>query len=68
MCLPFSSIPSTLGALTNLTYLRLSDNALNDTMPSTLGNLLRLRFLYLEKNRLSGSIVRPCPNVKGVRL
>jgi hypothetical protein len=57
LCTYPCSIPSTIGALTNLTYLRLSNNALTGTVPTSLFSLRGLVFCYLEKNLLSGSIV-----------
>ncbi|XP_007042189.2 PREDICTED: probable LRR receptor-like serine/threonine-protein kinase At2g16250 [Theobroma cacao] len=49
-------IPSSLGNLTNLTSLYLSDNRLTGQIPSTLGQLLSLSVLHLSKNLLTGSI------------
>ncbi|XP_022726003.1 probable LRR receptor-like serine/threonine-protein kinase At2g16250 [Durio zibethinus] len=49
-------IPSSIGNLTNLTSLYLSDNRLTGQIPSTLGQLLSLLVLDLSKNLLTGSI------------
>ncbi|XVF01102.1 hypothetical protein REPUB_Repub04eG0059200 [Reevesia pubescens] len=49
-------IPLSIGNLTNLTSLYLSDNRLTGQIPSTLGQLLSLLVLDLSKNMLTGSI------------
>ncbi|GMI88171.1 hypothetical protein like AT2G16250 [Hibiscus trionum] len=49
-------IPLSIGNLTNLTSLYLSDNRLTGQIPSTLGRLLSLLRLDLSKNLLTGSI------------
>ncbi|TYI49356.1 hypothetical protein E1A91_D12G029800v1 [Gossypium mustelinum] len=49
-------LPSSMGNLTNLTSLYLSDNRLTGQIPSTLGQLLSLLVLDLSKNSLTGSI------------
>ncbi|XVE93207.1 hypothetical protein REPUB_Repub01dG0170600 [Reevesia pubescens] len=49
-------IPLSIGNLTNLTSLYLSDNRLTRQIPSTLGQLLSLLVLDLSKNFLTGSI------------
>ncbi|XP_044487790.1 probable LRR receptor-like serine/threonine-protein kinase At2g16250 isoform X2 [Mangifera indica] len=49
-------IPSSLGNLTNLTSLYLSDNGLSGTIPSSLGLLPLLSVLDLSKNLLIGPI------------
>ncbi|XVE49052.1 hypothetical protein DITRI_Ditri01bG0051200 [Diplodiscus trichospermus] len=49
-------IPLSIGNLTNLTGLYLSDNRLTGQIPSTLGELLSLLVLDLSKNLLTGSI------------
>ncbi|KAE8719386.1 putative LRR receptor-like serine/threonine-protein kinase [Hibiscus syriacus] len=49
-------IPLSIGNLTNLTSLYLSDNRLTGRIPSTLGGLLSLLILDLSKNSLTGSI------------
>ncbi|KAI4367674.1 hypothetical protein MLD38_023382 [Melastoma candidum] len=55
-CLISGSIPSSLGNLTNLTGLFLSDNNLTGVIPSSLGKLLRVLNLDFSQNSLSGSI------------
>ncbi|XP_027355737.1 probable LRR receptor-like serine/threonine-protein kinase At2g16250 [Abrus precatorius] len=55
-CSIVSAIPSTLGNLTNLTSLYLSDNKLTGTVPDSLGQLLALSVLDLSGNSLSGFI------------
>ncbi|XWS54918.1 hypothetical protein CRYUN_Cryun10bG0130600 [Craigia yunnanensis] len=49
-------IPLSIGNLTNLTSLYLSDNRLTGQIPSNLGQLLSLLVLDLSKNLLTGSI------------
>ncbi|KAG4168504.1 hypothetical protein ERO13_A12G028900v2 [Gossypium hirsutum] len=49
-------LPSSMGNLTNLTSLYLSDNRLTGQIPSTLRQLLSLLVLDLSKNSLTGSI------------
>ena len=50
------SIPSSLGNLTNLTFLGLDNNQLTGSIPSSLGNLTNLTHLWLSSNQLTGSI------------
>ena len=50
------AIPSSLGGLTNLEQLWLSDNQLSGAVPSSLGGLTNLEELVLAGNRLSGAI------------
>ena len=50
------TIPPELGSCTNLTYVRLSGNALTGQVPATLASAPGLRFLYLHDNALTGSI------------
>ena len=49
-------IPSEIGNLTNLTYLRLNHNQLTGSIPLEIGNLINLTDLMLNNNQLSGII------------
>lgn len=53
--------PGTLGALTSLETLNLSNNSLTGDIPSDIFNLSSLAFLVLANNRLTGSL----PNSAG---
>ena len=50
------TIPTELGELTSLQFLRLDRNSLSGTIPSELGNLTNLTEMYLWNNELSGTI------------
>ncbi|KAI9077684.1 hypothetical protein K1719_040371 [Acacia pycnantha] len=52
----YSTIPTQIGALHNLTYLLLSHNNLNGTIPSQIGDLHNLTYLSLSHNNLNGTI------------
>ncbi|MCK4664225.1 MAG: T9SS type A sorting domain-containing protein [Bacteroidales bacterium] len=52
----FTSIPETIGNLSNLTNLRIENNQLTGEIPSSIGNLSKLTYLSLYHNQLSGSI------------
>ena len=47
------SIPTQIGNLTNLTYLRLSYNAFTGAAPESLGELTQLHLLQLQTNRIT---------------
>ena len=51
-----TSIPTEIGLLTQLTFLRLFQNQLSGTIPSTMGNLTQLTTLNLFDNSLVGTI------------
>ncbi|KAL6986892.1 hypothetical protein U1Q18_040982 [Sarracenia purpurea var. burkii] len=55
-CSIIGAIPSSLGNLTNLISLYLSDNRLSGIIPSSFGQLLHLSVLDLSQNQLTGSI------------
>ena len=50
------TIPSELGALSDLTELSLYNNQLSGSIPAELGNLANLKYLQLGGNQLSGTI------------
>ncbi|KAL7523831.1 hypothetical protein ACHAXR_000354, partial [Thalassiosira sp. AJA248-18] len=50
------SIPTEIGLLTNLTYLRLSYNAFTGTVSDEFLNLAQLQLVQLHSNRLTGTI------------
>ncbi|KAG1369958.1 receptor-like protein kinase [Cocos nucifera] len=52
------SIPSTVGKLSNLTYLELNDNVLGGEISSGLGNCRNLMLLDLSSNRLQGNLTK----------
>jgi Leucine-rich repeat (LRR) protein len=49
-------LPSSLGNLTNVRYIKLNINQLSEGIPPEIGNLTNLEYLELEYNQLSGSI------------
>ncbi|XJO77449.1 hypothetical protein BDV3_002027 [Batrachochytrium dendrobatidis] len=49
-------IPSTIGNLTSITRLDLTNNELSGSIPESIGNLHQLKHLDLSCNKLSGSI------------
>ncbi|GMH02763.1 hypothetical protein Nepgr_004602 [Nepenthes gracilis] len=55
-CSVVGAIPSSLGNLSSLITLILSDNRLTGIIPSSLGQLLNLSVLDLSQNSLTGSI------------
>lgn len=61
------SIPSSLGNLSNLNVLQLSDNNnLTGNIPDALGSLSKLGFLLLYNNQLSGSIPATIGNMSNL--
>ena len=50
------TIPSELGNLQLVAYLRLAINSLSGTIPTQMGRLTSLTELYLQANSLSGSL------------
>lgn len=50
------NIPTVIGNLSSLTWLRFSDNQLSGTLPPSLGNLSNLQYFYLGDNQFTGSI------------
>ncbi|XP_054786459.1 probable LRR receptor-like serine/threonine-protein kinase At2g16250 isoform X2 [Prosopis cineraria] len=55
-CSVNGAIPPSLGNLTNLTSLYLSDNNLTGIIPNSLGQLLRLSVLNFSRNSITGTI------------
>ena len=53
------SIPSEIGSITKLSYLRLSFNELAGSIPAEIGNLTQLTVLVLGQNDLSGTLENP---------
>ncbi|THF97264.1 hypothetical protein TEA_008092 [Camellia sinensis var. sinensis] len=49
-------LPLTLGNLTQLVHLNISNTEITDTIPSSIGQLTNLIFMCLSSNRLSGTI------------
>ncbi|KAF6987653.1 hypothetical protein CFC21_005276 [Triticum aestivum] len=47
-------IPSSIGAVADLTHLDLSNNGLNGSIPTSLGNCTKLRTLALASNQITG--------------
>jgi hypothetical protein len=50
------SIPSSIGSITGLGFLNLSNNLLTGTIPSVIGSLTNLGTLYLNGNQLNGVV------------
>ena len=50
------TIPTELGTMSELQYLRLGDNQFSGEIPAELGNLPNLKVLLLRGNRLIGQI------------
>ena len=56
-------LPSSIGNLTALSYLGITQDALTDTIPSSVGNLTSLNFLDLGSNELTGNIPASISNL-----
>jgi hypothetical protein len=50
------SIPTDIGALTDLTYFYVAQNSIGGTIPTEFGQLTNLRYLALAINRIHGTI------------
>ncbi len=50
------TIPSTIGLLTNLQYVRIGDSQITGTIPTELGNCPKLHKLSFEISQLSGTL------------
>ncbi|KAK3439102.1 hypothetical protein EUGRSUZ_C03740, partial [Eucalyptus grandis] len=59
-------IPEEMGFLNRLTFLELSNNALDCNIPSSIGGLKRLQRLYLDNNHLEGAIPDEICNLTGL--
>ncbi|XP_010051569.3 receptor kinase-like protein Xa21 [Eucalyptus grandis] len=59
-------IPEEMGFLKRLTFLRLSNNALDCNIPSSIGGLERLQRLYLDNNHLEGPMPNEICNLTGL--
>ena len=62
----FGNIPSTLGLLTTLTSLELSDTKLSSEIPSELGLLTNLTSLILSSNDLIGTVPEEIGDLKSL--
>ncbi|THF97018.1 hypothetical protein TEA_001698 [Camellia sinensis var. sinensis] len=60
------NIPSEIGNLSNLAFLRLQQNNLIGSIPSTVKVLGKLQILYLSNNRLQGSMPDDLCNFKNM--
>lgn len=67
-CSVFGTIPMSLGNLTNLTGLYLSNNNLTGIIPASLGQLSRLSVLDFSDNSFSGSIPGSFANLENLTL
>ena len=55
------SIPTEIGALTNMNHIQLMHNALDtSTVPTELGMLSQMTYLMLTQNSLTGALVSSC--------
>ncbi|MCY4645665.1 MAG: Ig-like domain-containing protein [Gammaproteobacteria bacterium] len=62
------SLPSELGQLDNLRFLRVDSNQLSGSLPSELGQLDNLEHLRLNSNQLTGSIPSELGNLHSLRV
>ncbi|KAJ3319864.1 hypothetical protein HDV06_005840 [Boothiomyces sp. JEL0866] len=58
------SVPTSIGSLTNLTYLYLNNNTLSGNIPNSIGNLVKLKELTLNDNQLTGTLPAELANCK----
>jgi len=61
-------IPSEIGQLTNLFWLKLQENQLSGEIPVEIGDMTRLTHLYLSSNQLTGSIPSEIENLTDLTL
>jgi hypothetical protein len=52
----WGTIPTTIGLLTNLQYVRIGDSQITGTIPTELGNCPKLHKLSFEISQLSGTL------------
>ena len=57
-------IPSQIGLLSSLTFLRLDDNAFTGALPSEIGNMPKLRLLWMDGLSLSTTIPSEIGNLR----